>query len=114
MKVIAFYEDHWMAPGTDFAQWDHLVRAFGGELQMIRDWTEAVIPNGATIVIADEFGVDELATFEHPESAVYVFGRSAQDLAHMVPYDVSVRIDTPETVSLFGVCAAAIILRSRG
>jgi hypothetical protein len=114
VKIIAFYEDHWMAPGTDFAQWDHLCRSFGAELQMIRNWSEAIIPEGYPIIIADEEGTQESRVFDHPTDAVYVFGRSCQNLLVALPScDYTIRIDTPEPISMFGVNAAAIILRDR-
>ena len=113
VKFIAFYEDCWMPPGTDSAQYSHLARAFGCEFQMIRAWEEAVVPEGHTIIVCDELGVDESRTFVHPTDAVYVFGRSAQDLMGTVPNATSIRILTPEAISLFGICAASIILRDR-
>lgn len=112
IKVIAFYEDHWMPPGTDHAQWDHLCRAYGAELQMVRDWTEAEIPEGAQVVLIDEAGVSDVPLFII-EDLVLVFGRSAQDLITAIPsdkWDSSYVIHTPNNVPMFGVSAAAIVL----
>jgi hypothetical protein len=112
LKVIAFYEDHWMPPGTDHAQWDHLCRAYGAELQMVRDWTEATIPVGSRVILIDEAGDDDITPFML-DHLVLVFGRSAQDLITAIPeneWDASFTIKTPNNVSMFGVSAAAIVL----
>ena len=113
VKLIAFYEDCWMPPGTDSAQYSHLARAFGCEFQMIRAWEEAVVPEGHTVVVCDETGLAESRTYAHPTDAVYVFGRSAQDVMGAVPHAISIRVDTPATISLFGISAASIILQDR-
>lgn len=124
IKVISFYEDHWMPPGTDLAQWDHLCRAYGADLQMIRDWSEAVVPEGYAVILLDENGPIDLSTPADviaaaqqsqagalPENMVLVFGRTAQDLLTTVPdYYGAFRIMTPNEVSMFGVNAAAIAL----
>jgi hypothetical protein len=112
VKVIAFYEDHWMPPGTDKAQWDHLCRAYGVDLQMVRTWEEAEISPEETVAIVDEAGSSyQVNNLKSIPNCVLVFGRSNQDLTTCIPdYDLSVRIQTPRDVSMFGVSAAAIIL----
>ena len=111
VRVIAFYEDHWMPPGTDHAQWDHLCRAFGAELQMIRSWEEADIPPNARVILIDEAGEESPPVLTG--ETVFVFGRSAQDLVTAIPeleWDTSYVIKTPNAVPMFGVSAAAIVL----
>lgn len=124
IKVIAFYEDHWMPPGTDFAQWDHLCRAYGVELQMVRSWAEAEVPEGSAVILLDESGLMDLAQIGDidaaiansqagtlPEHMTLVFGRTAQDLMTTVPdYFFAFRITTPNAISMFGVNACAIAL----
>lgn len=124
-KVIAFYEDHWMPPGTDRAQWDHLCRAYGADLQMVRSWDEAEIPEGARVYIIDEAGdfdlnePEDIANAmlsqlgEMPASIALVFGRTAMDLPTYLPqgaWNASYRITTPAAVPMFGVNAGAIAL----
>ena len=126
IKVIAFYEDHWMPPGTDHAQWDHLTRAYGASVQMIRDWSEAQIEADEWVVLLDEAGLMDLANvgdidtaIDNSESGVMpskitlVFGRTAQDLMTSLPqedWDFAFKITTPQAVPMFGVNAAAIAL----
>lgn len=126
LKVIAFYEDHWMAPGTDKAQWDHLCRAFGADLQMIRSWEEAVVGEDEWVILLDETGQEDLCKPADldlvintqlsgivPEKVTMVFGRTAQDLPTALPtsaYDYVFKLHTPNSISMFGVNAAAISL----
>lgn len=126
ITVIAFYEDHWMPPGTDLAQWDHLTRAYGANLQMIRDWSEAEIPVGSWIVLLDETGYTDLATIGDidtaiaasdagvmPEDITLIFGRTAQDLLTSIPeadWHYAFKITTPQAIPMFGVNACAIAL----
>lgn len=126
IKVIAFYEDHWMPPGTDFAQWDHLCRAYGAELQMVRDWADAEPLEGSWVTLLDENGLMDLAELGDidaavansqqgvfPEAFTLVFGRSAQDLMTAIPsedWNYAFRITTPNAIPMFGVNACAIAL----
>lgn len=113
VKLVAFYEDQWMPPGTDRAQYQCVALAFGASFQLVREWSEAEIPEGADVVVVDEGGETESRAFRHPENAVYVFGRSGQSLMG-IPHAASVRVETPLRKSLFGISAASIILRDRG
>jgi hypothetical protein len=97
--------------------YDHLVRAYGLEVQMIDDWSEAVIPDGHKIVLLDQNAATSLDKFVHPEKAVYVVGKSGMDIHAMIPHDCSneecVIIPTPVNISLFGVVASGIVLHHR-
>ena len=115
MKIIAYYEPGWFPEvGTDFSVWDHLCRAYGVEFQMLSHWREAVVPEGARVVLFDESGETTLAEHEVDLDAVYVFGRTALNLPFEVGlegfYDEVVRIPTPQPITLFGFAAAAILL----
>ena len=113
-KVIGMYEGGWMDSRTDRRMWDNLCRAYGAELQMVNDWSEAIVPVGFTVVVCDEEGKTDLADFTHPEDAVYAFGKSREGLGYLMQSQgVSLRITTPNSVSMFGVSAAAIILEDR-
>ena len=112
IKIIAFYEDHWMPPGTDKAQWDHLCRAYGAELQMVRDWSEADIHPDEHVILVDEEGTEELPHLMMGK-VVFVFGRSAQNLTTSIPdteWDAVYRIETPHAIPMFGISAASIVL----
>jgi hypothetical protein len=127
VKIVAFYEDHWMPPGTDRAQWDHLCRAYNADLQMVRSWDEVDIEEGCRVYILDEHGDFDLnepsdiaeamitALGDLPEKIVLVFGRTAMDLPTFLPegsWHASYRITTPTPVPMFGVNAGAIALFS--
>lgn len=126
IKIISFYEDHWMPPATDHAQWDHLCRAYSADLQMIRRWEEAIIEPDEWVVLLDEDGymdlaeigdidkaVDESESGVFPEKITLVFGRSAQNLITYLPegsWNFAFKITTPQAIPMFGVNAASIAL----
>jgi hypothetical protein len=111
VKVIAFREDGWMPPNTDFRQWDHLCRAYGVDLQMIDRWEEAEVPDGATVIGADEAGAVDVRECSPPNGdVVYVFGRSSQDLTRTISAHMFVSIRTPHPISMFSIAAGAILL----
>lgn len=111
MKVIAWYDDGWFdSDVTDRCMWDHLCRAYGIGLQMIREWSEAVVPEGSCIYLIDEDGAVKMSDHIIDPSGVYVFGRTHLNLLREVGnHEVSIRIDTPNPISLFGVVAAAML-----
>lgn len=117
VKFIVFREHGWLDKNTDFRQWDHLCRAYDGvELQMIKKWDEAEIPEGYTVVLVDGAGDVPIMDFKHPEKAVYVFGRTLLDIYTEIDdkdYEVSVNIPTTQSVPLFGVVAGGIVLQDR-
>jgi len=115
MKVIAYYERGWFdSEVTDFRMWDHLCRAYGVELQMINDWSEAVIPQSSTIYLMDEEGNEMLDDHEFDHSGVYVFGRTGMRLPLSIPnYNYIIRIPTPNNICLFGIVSAAVLLGAK-
>ena len=111
LTVVAFYEDHWMPPGTDRAQWDHMCRAYEVELQMVRSWEEVVLPEDAKVVILEEAGDSVFPVVDG--NVVLVVGRTAQNLLTYLPegtWHGSYAIKTPQPIPMFGVSAAAIVL----
>ena len=126
IKVISFYEDHWMPPATDRAQWDHLCRAYGADLQMVRSWEEAIVDPDSWVVLLDEAGLMDLAEIGDidkavensqfgtmPDKITLVFGRTAQDLMTFLPegsWNFAFRITTPHAIPMFGVNACSIAL----
>lgn len=116
VNIIAFRDDGWMPPNTDYRMWDHICRAYGADLQMVRYWEEAELPEGYKVVLVDEAGTDVVGDFEYPEKASYVFGRTHLSLPASVPgddFDYVLRINTPRPISFFGVSAVAIVLEDR-
>lgn len=112
MKLIAWYDDGWFdSDVTDWRMWDHLCRAYGVELQMIREWREATIPEGSLIYLIAEDGTVEMSDHAVDRKGIYVFGRTHLDLLLEVgDYEASIHIGTPHPVSLFGIVAAAMLL----
>lgn len=114
IKLIAWREDGWMPPNTDRRQWEAVARAYGADLQMIGDWVEAEVPAGYSVILVDEAGSDELGDFAPPAGdVVYVFGRSQSHLESLAggAKDGAVRIGVVNPRhSLFGCCAAAVVL----
>ena len=112
VKIIAFREDGWMPPNTDWRMWDHLCRAYDVDVQLIDEWSEAVVPEGYAVVAFDQDGTDEVGAYTPPGDVAYVFGHTGQNLVVALEGVLTdaVRIDTPSDVSLFPVCAAAIAL----
>lgn len=115
VKLVAFREDTWFAPLAEYNLYNHLAIAYNCDSQLIRDWSEAVVPDGWPVILAYEHGELESRQFRHPENAVYVFGRTALDLLGAVPNpDVILRVDTPgSSLGMFGAQIAAIVLRDR-
>lgn len=47
MKIVAFYDDGWLDPVTDFRQWDQMCRAYGVVLQMVNNVADKLMWLGA-------------------------------------------------------------------
>jgi len=117
MKVIAERDTGWFEckdgceKQTEWSQYDQLCRAYGVEFEVVNELTSL----DGNIVVFDEKGTILLEDFQHDEDALYVFGRSdvGRDLVGMFPDSVSVRIGVPNPVSMFGICACAIVLEDR-
>jgi len=113
--VVAYREESWMNPKADWRQWDHLTRAYGVDLMLLDRGVElGTVELTGDIVVLDEDAEMILDYFTHPEDAIYVFGRTGHAFLHkQIPNNVSVRIDTPNPICLFGCEAAAIVLEHR-
>ncbi len=113
--IIAFRESKWIDYNTDFRQWSNLCRSYDSDFQLLEhSWKEAKIPNNHSIVILDERGDYSLRNFEHPENCVYVFGRTGMnDLIETIPHDFSVRVNAPNSKSMFGVSVCCAVLYDR-
>jgi len=117
IKLIVFREVFaGISEKADHLMFSQLARAYDADLQMIRSWNEAVIPEGYEVILVEENGKQELETFIHPKNAVYVIGRAGLNIHTIIPHNCAkecVRIDTPKPVCLFGISAAAIVLSRR-
>lgn len=115
MKIVAYYDDGWFDHQvTDFRMWDHLCRAYDVDLEMVHHWKEVKSQTDKPIYIFIENGTIPLVEFDLDPEGIYVFGRTALDLASEVKsYKESIRIETPKEISLFGVVAAAIFIHEK-
>jgi len=110
LKVIAFRDRGWFfEKRTEYRLWDHLCRAYDVDFEFVNKIEEI----NDDIIIFDEDGDISLNEFKHPRDAVYVFGHTGQSLKHDFPNAVSVAIDTPKTIALFGAVACGIVLEDR-
>ena len=78
--LIACREKGWLDFNTDNMQWSNLTRSFMATYDLIKDFSEIVIPDGYKVVVMDETGDVRLQDFQHPENAVYIFGRSTLNI----------------------------------
>ena len=74
-------------------------------------WEEYKTTN-PTVYLMDQYGKISLDDHKPDSNGIYVFGRTHLDLTKHLPHyaENSIRIDTPNSISLFGVTAAAIFL----
>ncbi len=109
MKFIAFYDDGWFDSTTDFRMWNHLCRAYGIELQMVKEWSEADVGD-KSVYLVDQEGTESLASHEIDHDGVYVFGRTHLNLLKLgITHQASVVIASPQPISLFSISAGSIV-----
>ena len=132
MIVLAgLWELGWNTPIKEADLWEMVARDFGVTIAMcpvsgVRLWWEgglleyADLPAALTAlglpgVFVDEHGTVPLRDFVHPESCVYVFGKtSTSALYAMREGDVSVSVETPGQLGMMWAHqAAAIVLYDR-
>lgn len=128
IEVAGLWELGWSAPITEADQWDMVMRSFGVEtLNMVpisginKRWIneyptmDALLADSdLTPVFVDENGEQELSEFEHPENALYVFGKATYSpFSNQAKQHLSVRIDCLKMGMLWPHQAAAIVLHDR-
>ena len=123
------------APLSESVRWEMLLLEFGVDrLHMIpvsgiaapwgnRPWLteyqnhdELLAANtDKTLVFVDERAETPLQDFQHPENALYIFGRTSWSaLENLIQDYLSVRIDTINPGCMWGHQACAIVLHDRG
>ncbi len=127
IEAAGIWEQGWSVPLTESDQWEVVLREFGLErLNMtpvtgiVRSWIheypsiEALLEDRShlDIVFVDESAEVELTEFQHPENALYVFGRSSYS-PFREGYQ-SVKIQTEKPGMLWPHQAFAIVLYDRG
>jgi len=133
VKVAGLWELGWSAPLTEHDWWDMVMRDFevdqhymspisgidrSDRLTEVARIDDALEANpDLTKVFVDERSDVELQDFEHPENALYVFGKVSYSgfLVHKRERDLAVRINTNANLGLLWPHqAAALVLYDRG
>jgi len=132
ITVLGMWESVWMeAERTERRIWKQTIQAFGVDRWAMCDvrggpFTSplqhpsipemlAANPGPKTFLIPPG-RVDsiDLADYEHPSDAIYVFGNTAQSLAgYLTNEDESVSIYTPAAADMFGHAVLAAVLYDR-
>ena len=127
IEVAGVWEQGWSVPITEADQWEVVLREFGvARLNMtpvsgiVRSWTyeypsiEELLEDRSHLapVFVDEHSDVELGEFQHPQDALYVFGRVSYS-----PWrgeGQSLKIPTEKPGMLWPHQALAIVLYDRG
>ncbi len=131
VKVSAMWELGWNTPIKEYDLWRFPMRDFevdewymtpvsgihAAGIQERANLEEIIAENPDLLpIFCDERGTTMLSEFEHPENALYVFGRSNYSpFIHTAEQGHSLKIETPRTKGglLWGHQAASIILYDR-
>jgi hypothetical protein len=128
VEVAGHWELGWSAPLTEAIQWEMVMREFGVErLNMTpisgidARWVteypsmeELLADRPLTPVFVDEGARCTLETFEHPDEALYVFGKGTYSpFSAMAKDHLSVRIETVKPGMMWPHQALAIIMYDR-
>ena len=129
VEVGGLWELGWSAPLTELTQWEMVMRSFGVErLNMApvsgidKRWVyeyptmEALLEDrvNLTQVFVDESGEQEVFEYQHPQDALYIFGKATYSPFSSLAKDkVSLRIDCLKMGMLWPHQALAIVLHDR-
>lgn len=129
VEVAGHWERGWSAPLTEVTQWQMVMRSFGVErLNMTpvsgidKRWVHEYPTlidlladrSHLTPVCVDEKSNVELAEFEHPQEALYVFGKARYSpFSDMAKDYLSVRIDAEVPGMMWPHQALAVVLYDR-
>lgn len=129
VEVAGIWELGWSAPITEIEHWGMAMRSFGVErismtpvtgvrfklLDEYATWDAMLAAKSyLTPVFVDENSEVELRDFEHPEDALYVFGKANYAPLHTYGEGhLSVRIDCPLKGMLWPHQAMSVVLYDR-
>lgn len=128
IHVAGTWEFGWSAPKTEFDLWWSVMRSYeipmlhmtprsGYQHRMLTEhgsWEEMLEHTDLTPVFVHEDAEVEVADFEHPYDALYVFGKANYSaLAVHGQSHASVRIDCPKLGMLWPHQALAIVMDHR-
>lgn len=128
VKIVSYWEQGWNTPIKEYDLWHFPTRDFQVDelIMMPISGIDAQVTeyksfddidvSDCTVVWVDENGEEYLDDFEHPENAVYVFGRAglAPMKVHKKEGDKTLKIRTPEDKGLlWGHHAMVLVLYDR-
>ena len=117
VRVAGIWEQGWNTPILEVDIWEMVVREFGVERFYMTPVSGIVHPTvierpsiinileenkDYQAVFVDENATVDLQEFEHPENAIYIFGRVDHSgvLIYKREYDLSVKFTTPKNTGL--------------
>ena len=116
-RVVVWRDFGWYTEVGERGIFHMLCEAYRVGLELLNETGWPEFRDDETIVLMDEQGTVMLDDFEHPDNAVYVFGRSGQnDMIEKVPHDHSVCIPYPAGPGkrcLMAISACSIVLADR-
>lgn len=129
VEVAGTWDTGWSAPLTEIIQWWAVMRSY--EIPMLHmcpvsgikhnmltehnNFDSLLRTTSLTPVFVDEDADVELEDFDHPDNALYIFGKA--NFSPRVVYGtghLSVRIDCPKTGMFWPHQALALVMRDRG
>ena len=125
VTLVGFWEYGWLEPKVELFMFRQLCAAYKVDrLVMIPTLLgprtsvdqydtleEALESCSGERIFLEPSGSEHLDTFDHPEDAVYIFGKAMISNRH--EEGKMVRINTPSMTDMFAVNAAAIVLDNR-
>jgi hypothetical protein len=130
IRIAGIWDYSWNFPAHEISQWEVLVREFNAERLYMTPITGIVnnvldekksiqdVVNdckGFTPVFVAENGTNDLVSYEHPENALYIFGRTNYSpFNDMIDQGESIKVITPTNQGLLlSPIIAGIILQDR-
>lgn len=129
IEVAGIWELGWSAPITEYTQWEMVMREFGIErlnMAPVSGIKKRLVEEHRTVedildakpqltpVFVDENGEVALHEFEHPDNALYVFGKvTYSPFSAMAKKHRSIRIETPKPGMLMPHQALAVVMYDR-
>jgi tRNA pseudouridine-54 N-methylase len=127
ITVISRWEFGWLDPSVEAFMWKQLTKAYKVDQVIFaptrlenrlfpiqKDSIEEAIASaqGKKVFLIPGEGND-LASFEHPDDAVYIFGNAMNGNQQEAEGEIQVQINTPAPIDFFAINAAAIVLYDR-
>jgi hypothetical protein len=129
IEVAGTWEYGWSAPKTEFDLWWAVMRTYdipmlhmtprsGYQHRMLTEhdtFEELLGATDLTPVFVDENAECDLRDFEHPENALYVFGKANYSpFTNLAAQGLSVRVNAPTLGMLWPHQAFAVVMHDRG